>query len=35
VQGDLNIAPSKGGVFTTEEKKILKDNYTKYLRGEL
>ena len=34
-QNDLNVAPSKGGVFTTEERKILKDNYTKYLRGEL
>ena len=35
MQTDLNLAPSKGGVFTTHEKKVLKDNYTKYLRGEL
>ena len=35
VQTDLNIATTKGGVFTTEERKILKENYTKDLRGEL
>lgn len=35
VQTDLYVAPSKGGIFTTKERHILKHNTTAYMRGEL